>query len=60
MIKSTSRILCSHAGSLPRPPALTALYAARARGQSVDAAELARTGTFQAYLGLVWIVTVIP
>lgn len=26
---------------------------------TVDA-ELARTGTFQAYLGLVWLVTVIP
>jgi hypothetical protein len=29
-------------------------------GTTAIDAELARTGTFQAYLGLVWIVTVIP
>src|SRR5262249_35179098 len=31
-------------GSLPRPEALTALYARRSRGEAVDAAELARAG----------------
>ena len=29
-------------------------------GSTTVDAELARTGTFQAYLGLVWLVTVIP
>ena len=38
MRKSTDRILTSHTGSLPRPAALTALYLARGRGESVDAA----------------------
>ena len=44
MLASKMRILTSHAGSLPRPPALTQLYAARSRGQSVDHAEIARMG----------------
>jgi 5-methyltetrahydropteroyltriglutamate--homocysteine methyltransferase len=44
MVKSESRFLCSHAGSLPRPPALTSLYTARARKQPVDDAEIARAG----------------
>ncbi|HKP56636.1 MAG TPA: hypothetical protein VJV78_07950 [Polyangiales bacterium] len=34
------RILTTHAGSLPRPAALTQLYAARSRGDAVDAAQL--------------------
>jgi 5-methyltetrahydropteroyltriglutamate--homocysteine methyltransferase len=45
MLASKTRILTSHAGSLPRPPALTQLYAARARGESVDPTEIARRGT---------------
>ncbi len=44
MAASLSRILTSHAGSLPRPSALTALYARRSHGEPVDAAELARAG----------------
>jgi 5-methyltetrahydropteroyltriglutamate--homocysteine methyltransferase len=39
--RSGNRILTTHAGSLPRPAALTALYAARARGEEVDASKLA-------------------
>lgn len=35
------RIPTTHAGSLPRPRALTRLHARRARGEAVDAAELA-------------------
>ena len=35
------RILCTHTGSLPRPPALTRLHARRARGEPVGAAEVA-------------------
>jgi 5-methyltetrahydropteroyltriglutamate--homocysteine methyltransferase len=35
------RIFTTHAGSLPRPAALTALHAAAARGEAVDAGELA-------------------
>ena len=42
MKQSDARILTTHAGSLPRPPALTALLARRSRGEPVDAAELAR------------------
>ena len=34
----------THAGSLPRPPELTGLYARRARGEAVDAAALAAAG----------------
>lgn len=34
------RILTTHTGSLPRPRALTRLYARRARGEQVDLAEL--------------------
>jgi 5-methyltetrahydropteroyltriglutamate--homocysteine methyltransferase len=41
MRKSEGRILTTHAGSLPRPPALAGLHAARARGEPVDAAALA-------------------
>jgi 5-methyltetrahydropteroyltriglutamate--homocysteine methyltransferase len=44
MLHSTHRILTTHTGSLPRPPELTALYADRARGAAVDAAELDRLG----------------
>lgn len=44
MQRSTSRILTTHAGSLPRPEALTALYVARVRGEQVDEARLAQAG----------------
>src|ERR1043165_5540659 len=44
MRRSEKRILTSHTGSLPRPLALTKLYARRARGEPVDAAELAAAG----------------
>ena len=41
---STERILTTHTGSLPRPPALTRLYVRRARGEAVDEAEIVRSG----------------
>lgn len=41
MLHSDHRILTTHTGSLPRPPALTALYARRAAGEAVDEAALA-------------------
>jgi 5-methyltetrahydropteroyltriglutamate--homocysteine methyltransferase len=40
MTRSDGRILTTHAGSLPRPPALVELFARRARGEPVDEAEL--------------------
>jgi 5-methyltetrahydropteroyltriglutamate--homocysteine methyltransferase len=43
MLASETRILTSHAGSLPRPPSLVDLYIRKARGESVDA-ELADAG----------------
>lgn len=39
-----TRILTTHAGSLPRPAALTKLYAARASGAAVDEAALVAEG----------------
>jgi 5-methyltetrahydropteroyltriglutamate--homocysteine methyltransferase len=44
MRRSEDRILTTHTGSLPRPPGLTRLYVRRARGESVDMAELERLG----------------
>src|SRR5947208_2497170 len=44
MRRSDKRILTTHTGSLPRPLALTRLYARRARAEPVDADELARAG----------------
>jgi 5-methyltetrahydropteroyltriglutamate--homocysteine methyltransferase len=44
MRRSDERILTTHTGSLPRPPELTRLYVRRARGESVDPAELDRLG----------------
>lgn len=44
MLRSADRILTTHAGSLPRPAALTALYARRAAGEAVDAAAIADAG----------------
>ncbi len=44
MQHSSSRILTTHAGSLPRPRELTRLYALRVRGEAVDVAEIDRLG----------------
>jgi 5-methyltetrahydropteroyltriglutamate--homocysteine methyltransferase len=44
MQRSTSRILTTHTGSLPRPRELTRLYVLRARGDTVDPAEIDRAG----------------
>jgi 5-methyltetrahydropteroyltriglutamate--homocysteine methyltransferase len=44
MRRSEDRILTTHTGSLPRPPELTRLYVRRAKGESVDAAEIERLG----------------
>ena len=44
MQRSTSRILTTHTGSLPRPRELTRLYALRAAGGPADEGEIARTG----------------
>jgi 5-methyltetrahydropteroyltriglutamate--homocysteine methyltransferase len=41
MLTSTDRILTTHAGSLPRPAALTAMFAKKSRGESVDEAAMA-------------------
>lgn len=40
MLTSDSRILTTHAGSLPRPAALADLHGRRSRGDDVDPAEL--------------------
>src|SRR5687768_2554074 len=44
MQRSTDRILTTHTGSLPRPRRLRELYVTRARGEPIDAKELARAG----------------
>jgi 5-methyltetrahydropteroyltriglutamate--homocysteine methyltransferase len=44
MQRSEHRILTTHAGSLPRPAALTRLYAQRVRGEPVDGAEIEAAG----------------
>ena len=44
MQRSTQRILTTHTGSLPRPEALTRLYAQRSRGEPADQAEIDRIG----------------
>jgi len=44
MLHSTDRILTTHTGSLPRPAALTDLYARRAAGEAVDEAAVDATG----------------
>ena len=44
MLRSTERILTTHAGSLPRPANLTHLFVRRARGESVGADEIAAAG----------------
>ena len=40
MQRSEHRILTTHAGSLPRPAALTTLFARRVRGEAVDPAAI--------------------
>lgn len=40
MLRSDTRILTTHAGSLPRPKALAELHGRRSRGEDVDAAVL--------------------
>jgi 5-methyltetrahydropteroyltriglutamate--homocysteine methyltransferase len=42
MLTSDSRILTTHAGSLPRPAALAELHGRRSRGEEVDPGELQR------------------
>ncbi|MDE2517143.1 MAG: epoxyalkane--coenzyme M transferase [Rhodospirillales bacterium] len=44
MLRSETRILTTHTGSLPRPAALTALYVRRARGEAVAAGEIEAAG----------------
>jgi 5-methyltetrahydropteroyltriglutamate--homocysteine methyltransferase len=44
MPSDAKRILTTHAGSLPRPPALTGLFARRARGEEVDERLIASAG----------------
>ncbi len=44
MRRSVGRILTTHTGSLPRPPHLTSLYVRRARGEGIDAGEIAEAG----------------
>ena len=44
MLTSQHRILTTHTGSLPRPPALTELYARRAAGEAIDEAALDAAG----------------
>jgi 5-methyltetrahydropteroyltriglutamate--homocysteine methyltransferase len=42
VLTSQSRILTTHAGSLPRPPALAELHGRRSRGEPVDPEEMQR------------------
>src|SRR5277367_5013065 len=44
MQRSNDRILTTHTGSLPRPPALTKLHAMNSRGEPVDSAEIEQAG----------------
>jgi 5-methyltetrahydropteroyltriglutamate--homocysteine methyltransferase len=44
MQRSDNRILTTHTGSLPRPAALTQLYARRVRGEQVDAQAIEAGG----------------
>ena len=44
MQRSEKRILTTHAGSLPRPAALTTLFARRIRGEPVELAEIEAQG----------------
>ena len=42
MRRSDTRILTTHAGSLPRPAPLTEAFIRQSRGEPVDAASLAQ------------------
>ncbi len=42
VLRSETRILTTHAGSLPRPRSLAELHGKRSRGEEVDAGELQR------------------
>lgn len=44
MLRSESRILTTHTGSLPRPAALTALYTDRIAGETIDESALESAG----------------
>jgi 5-methyltetrahydropteroyltriglutamate--homocysteine methyltransferase len=44
MLHSSNRILTTHTGSLPRPAALTALYARRSAGEAVDEGAIDAAG----------------
>jgi 5-methyltetrahydropteroyltriglutamate--homocysteine methyltransferase len=44
MLASTNRILTTHTGSLPRPAALTEMYASRVEGKAIDEAALDAAG----------------
>jgi 5-methyltetrahydropteroyltriglutamate--homocysteine methyltransferase len=44
MSKRDTRILTTHAGSLPRPPELIRLFSLRSRGETVDETQLATAG----------------
>jgi 5-methyltetrahydropteroyltriglutamate--homocysteine methyltransferase len=44
MLTSEGRILTTHTGSLPRPAALTELYARRVDGEAIDEAALDAAG----------------
>jgi 5-methyltetrahydropteroyltriglutamate--homocysteine methyltransferase len=44
MLTSQHRILTTHTGSLPRPAALTEMYASRAEGEAIDEAALDAAG----------------
>ena len=44
MQRSEQRILTTHAGSLPRPAALTLLFAQRSYGEAVDEQEIEAQG----------------
>ncbi len=52
MKHSETRILTTHTGSLPRPPALTKLYARRVRGEAVDPKAIEAEGR-AALLGVI-------
>jgi len=44
MLRSERRIMTTHTGSLPRPAELTALYARRSTGETVDEGAIAELG----------------
>ncbi len=44
MLRSENRILTTHTGSLPRPAALTDMYARRVEGEAIDEVALEKAG----------------